>query len=145
MMRARALRIALVAAVAVSALGCQSPDVGQPCTLRWGTDPSVAKPTAADLAANGGSDFFESGNLACEGLVCIVSPAASGTKYGSTTPGEGYCSKPCLTDQDCYDSKTELVCRQMVLDKVFLEQLDAQTRQRYLSDVQFSSYCAVAR
>jgi hypothetical protein len=144
----------LVAAIALLALAtaCQKPDVGQPCTLTWGADAST-KPSAAQLydAAQAssppsfGSDYFETGNLACEGLVCIISPAPLGTEYGSATPGEGYCSKPCLSDDDCYASETKLVCRQMVLDKVFIEQLDAATRQRYLSDVQFSSYCAVSR
>jgi hypothetical protein len=33
----------------------------------------------------------------------------------------------------------------MVLDPVFLEQLDAETRSRYLADIQYSSYCAVPR
>jgi hypothetical protein len=33
----------------------------------------------------------------------------------------------------------------MVLDPVFLETLDPTTRQRYLADIQYSSYCAVPR
>ncbi len=143
-MRARAPQLALAVAALAACAACQSPDVGQPCNLTWGTSGTPA-PTAVDLFATGGSDFFETGNLGCEGLVCIVSPAAAGSKYGSSTPGEGYCSKPCISNQDCYDSKTDLECRQMVLDPVFLEQLDAQTRQRYLSDIQYSKYCAAAR
>lgn len=130
-------------------LACQSPDVGNPCTLAWNptweADGTPPPPDPVSLAASGGSDYFEAGNLACDDLVCIVSPAAAGTRYGSTTPGSGYCSKPCVSDRDCFHSDTGLVCRQMVLDPVFLEQLDPVTRDRYLSEVQFSSYCAVPR
>jgi hypothetical protein len=145
------------AALAVVALaGCQSPDVGGECTLAWNAtweqDGTTAPPAAAQLYASGGSDYFESGNLACDGLVCLVSPAPEGAKYGSdgrvygsTTPGLGYCSKPCVSNSDCYEKETGLVCRQMVLDPVFLDQLDPETRSRYLADIQYSSYCSVPR
>jgi hypothetical protein len=33
----------------------------------------------------------------------------------------------------------------MVLDPAFIASLDPVVRERYLADVQFSSYCAVAR
>ena len=147
-MRSRSLLAA--AALAVFALaGCQSPDVGQKCDIAWNTtwltDPSAAKPPVASQLPAGGSDYFESGNLGCDGLVCIVSPAPLGSKYGSDQPGVGYCSKPCVSNSDCYQSETDLVCRQMVLDPVFLSTLDPTTRDRYLADIQYSSYCAVAR
>ncbi len=142
----------LLAAPAVALLalaGCQGPDVGGQCTIAWNPtwqqDNTPPPPTAATLYASGGSDYFESGNLACDGLVCIVSPAPAGSKYGSTVPGAGYCSKPCVSNADCYQSETGLVCRQMVLDPVFLSTLDQATRDRYLADIQYSSYCAVAR
>jgi hypothetical protein len=143
-------RAALLPVLALVALaGCQDPDVGNPCTLSWSPtweqDGTSPPPTASLLFETGGSDYFESGNLACEGLVCIVSPAPAGTEYGSTEPGAGYCSKPCLSNDDCYEDETGLACRQMVLDPVFLEQLDAETRARYLADIQYSSYCAVPR
>ena len=108
-------------------------------------DGTARPPTASQLYTSNGSDYFESGNLACDGLVCIVSPAPAGSEYGSSVPGQGYCSKPCVSNADCYESETGLVCRQMVLDPVFLETLDAATRQRYLADIQYSSYCAVPR
>jgi len=157
-MRRRAPKplLALVPILALAA--CQDPDVGNPCTLAWSStweqDGTPPPPTAADLAAesDGGSDYFESGNLACEGLVCLVSPAPAGVRYGSddilygtTQPGAGYCSKPCVSNGDCFEDETGLVCRQMVLDPVFLEQLDEATRARYLSEISFSSYCAVPR
>ncbi len=128
----------------VATTGCQKPDVGGPCTLAWNPtweqNGTAAPPTASTTT----SDFFESGNLACDGLVCLVSPATSG-EYASTVPGQGYCSKPCVSNSDCYESETGLVCRQMVLDPVFLETVSAETRQRYLADIQYSSYCAVPR
>ncbi len=145
-MRSGSLLAAVLALVA--ATGCQKPDVGGQCTLAWnpmweqqGTEPP---PTASKLPA-GGPDYFESGNLACDGLVCIVSPAPAGSEYGFTQAGEGYCSKPCVSNADCFQSETGLVCRQMILDPVFLETLDPATRQRYLADIQYSSYCAVPR
>jgi hypothetical protein len=135
-MRRRVFQIVLAFALA-SLAGCQEPDVGQPCTLQWGSGSDAPDPVK--LFETGGLDFFESGNLSCENLVCIVSPAAAGTRYSSG----GYCSKPCVSNQDCYESETKLVCRQMVLDPVFLAQLAPDLKARYLGEVQFSSYCAV--
>jgi hypothetical protein len=143
-MRRRIPKMALVAALL--ALGaCQEPDVGQPCTLTWGTsDAAPPPPTPAELFQSGGSDWFETGNSQCEDFVCIVSPVPPGQKYSTS----GYCSKPCVSNQDCFESKTGLVCRQMVLDPLFLAQLDKVApalKQQYLGDVQFSSYCGVPR
>lgn len=143
-MRPRAPTPALL--VALVALGaCQSPDVGQPCTITWGTGESAPPPPdPVTLFRTGGADWFETGNPECENLVCIVSPASPGSRYSSG----GYCSKPCVSNQDCFESETGLVCRQLVLDPTFLKQLDAMSpalRQRYLGDIQFSSYCVVAR
>ncbi len=143
-MRSRSsLAVAVLALLATAA--CQKPDVGGQCTLAWNPTWEQNGTTAPPTASTTTSDYFESGNLACDGLVCIVSPAPAGSEYGFTTPGQGYCSKPCVSNADCYQSETGLVCRQMVLDPVFLETLDAATRQRYLSDIQYSSYCAVPR
>lgn len=154
-MRSRSLLVGT--AVGLFALaGCQSPDVGGECNLAWnpnwqleGTPPP---PTASELPYPNGPDYFESGNLACDGLVCIVSPAQAGQEfgsdhlqYGSRGAGVGFCSKPCVSNSDCYSSETGLGCRQMVLDPVFLEQLDPTTRERYLADIQYSSYCAIPR
>ncbi len=147
-MRSRSLLAAAALAVVATA-GCQSPDVGGECNIAWNptweSNGTAPPPTATQLYASGGSDYFESGNLACDGLVCIVSPAPPGSEYGSDVPGRGYCSKPCVSNSDCYQSDTGLVCRQMVLDPVFLETLSPATRERYLADIQYSSYCAVPR
>ncbi len=126
---------------------CDKPDVGSRCTLswndKWKTDPSATPPPTP---ATAGGDYFESGNTDCDDLICIVSPAASGSKYGSCS-GEacGYCSKPCVSDRDCYTSSTDLVCAQLILDPVFIASLDEATRQRYLGEIQFADYCVVRR
>ncbi len=143
-MRLRAPTPALVAAMLV--LGaCQSPDVGQPCTITWGTgETATAPPDPVTLFKSGGSDWFETGNTTCENLVCIVSPQPAGSRYATG----GYCSKPCVSNQDCFESETGLVCRQLVLDPAFLKELDTfdpALRQKYLGDIQFSSYCVAPR
>jgi hypothetical protein len=147
-MRLRAPRTLVALAPVLLLAACQDPDVGNPCTIDWGQDAANPPPTSVGLSdptkyPTGGPDYFESGNIACEGLVCIISPAASG-EYASIEPARGYCSKPCVSNDDCYEDETGLVCRQMVLDPVFLDQLDPATRARYLP-VQYSSYCALQR
>jgi hypothetical protein len=120
---------------------CQQPDVGSRCVMSWGDGTSSPAPTPDSVQG----DYFESGNTACDDLVCIVSPVTSG-KYASCSGNAcGYCSKPCVSDQDCYKSQTGLVCRQMVLDPIFLASLDQATKDQYLAGIQFSSYCAVPR
>lgn len=150
-MRRRASKLLLALAPILALVACQDPDVGNPCTLTWSStyeqDGTQPPPTAAELAKepDGGSDYFESGNLVCDGLVCLVSPAPEGTTYGFTEAQAGYCSKACVSNDDCFEDETGLVCRQMVLDPVFLEQMDDATRARFLAEIQFSSYCAVPR
>jgi hypothetical protein len=134
-------RVPLFAAVACAALaaGCQDPDVGARCDIQWGGSIAAPEPSTAD------GDYLETGNPTCDSLVCIVSPATSG-EY-STCAGEhvqcGYCSKPCVSDADCYESETGLVCRQMVLDDEFIASLPPEVRDMYLGDAQSSYYCAV--
>lgn len=147
-MRAHA-HIAALALVSLLALpACDKPDVGARCVMSWNpnweTDGTPPPPTPS--TAQG--DYFEAGNLACDDLICIVSPADEG-KYSSCS-GEacGYCSKPCVSNRDCYSGSTGLVCDQVILDPVFiahLEQTDPLTAQRYLGDIRFTSYCVVPR
>lgn len=134
-------RVAFLVVVAGAALigGCQSPDVGQRCELAWGTtNPPEPKEVSGD--------YLETGNLACDSLVCIVSPATTG-EYATCSGAQcGYCSKPCVSDTECYKSETGLVCRQMVLDPEFIAYLEAtnpQLAERYLGDARYSRYCAV--
>jgi len=137
--------LALILASSLLA-GCQSPDVGQRCQLLWNTAVSAPPaPTPATIA----SEYFETGNTACDNLVCIVSPQAPGDRYHDCAGTQcGYCSKPCVSDKDCFQSETGLVCRQVVLDPAFIQELrrtDPALADQYLSDIQFSSYCAVPR
>jgi hypothetical protein len=149
-MRAVIPRPALALAAAAALAACQPPDVGQRCALEtWQNQDTRPVPTTIS------SDYLETGNVACDNLICIVSPVSSG-KY-SDCPGTpdplkpqlgqcGYCSKPCVSNQDCYPSQTGLECRQMVLDPAFIQALrdaDPALADKYLASVQFSSYCAV--
>lgn len=137
-MRGHAKRILLLAPI-VALAACQDPDVGNPCTIEVADGFSL--PTPVELYEQGGGEYFETGNLECEGLVCVLSPAANGSRYS----GGAYCSKPCVSNDDCFQSETGLVCRQMILDALFLAQLPDDVRDTYLGDVQFSSFCAVPR
>jgi hypothetical protein len=143
---ARATTAALLL-LASLAIACQEPDVGARCRMAWGEGATSPTPSTAQ------GDYLETGNVGCEDLVCIVSPATSG-KYGSCAGGDpdagdagscGYCSKPCVSDDDCYRSETGLECRQMVLDPQFIAALTPAVREKYLADVSFSSYCGVPR
>lgn len=136
-MRLDRVALLIVAIGAALAGGCQSPDVGARCTIAW-ADPSTAPtPTGID------GDYLETGNLACDSLVCIVSPAQTGEYSGCDGTACGYCSKPCVSDTECYKSETGLVCRQMVLDPDFIASLDPAVAERYLGDARYSRYCAV--
>jgi len=139
-MRALATKLALAVLPLLAA--CQKPDVGEPCTVQWGTG---APPTPQSVAG----DVFESGNSSCDNLVCIVSPTSS-SKYTSrcdATTGTncGYCSKPCVSNNDCYNSETGLVCDLVLPDPQFLGTLPPDVRTRYLADIAYSSYCVVPR
>ncbi len=130
--------VLLIAPLAVLS-GCQSPDVGAECMLSWG-NPATA-PKASEVQA----DYVEfNAANGCENLVCIVSPTVD-TAYASRDRGVGYCSKPCVANRDCYPDATGLVCRSIVLDADYLARLDPATRERYLGDIQYSSYCAIGK
>jgi hypothetical protein len=136
--------LALVPLLAL--LACDTPDVGQRCVLTWNQsweEDGTAAPPTPDTATG---DYFETGNVSCDNLVCIVSPAITGSKY-ATCSGDacGYCSKPCVSNKECYTSKTQLVCDTVVLDDAFIATLDDATRVRYLGDVTSSYYCVVQR
>jgi len=128
----------LAAAAAVVALAsCQGPDVGQACTLRGQAPGPVA------------ADWFETGNTSCDNLTCIQSPMPAGETKVKHNP---YCSKACVSNRDCYNGETGLVCRAVVLDPDFLAYLDtlgptacggSPCRQKYLGDIQFTNYCAI--
>lgn len=136
----RVLALAIVLAAA-SLAACQKPDVGARCVLSWNEAGNPPPPTPQTA----GGDYFETGNVGCDDLVCIVSQAEPGTRYGDCAGenGEacGYCSKPCVSNADCYASETGLVCDRVVLDETFVRSLDPEVRERYLGQIQFSRYC----
>jgi len=55
------------------------------------------------------------------------------------------CSKPCVSNNDCYNSETGLVCDLVLPDPQFLGTLPPDVRTRYLADIAYSSYCVVPR
>lgn len=132
---ARSRKAFALATAALALAACQSPDVGQRCNMKL--DPATYNP--ADVT----SEIVLTFAPECDNLICILSPVDSGEYAGCDAGNCGYCSKPCVSDQDCYKSETGLVCRQMVLDEAFINTLDPDVRDKYLAGVQFSSYCAV--
>lgn len=115
--------VASLALLAASLVGCQSPDVGQDCAFGNSIDRS---PVPADYAATG--------ITSCDNLVCIKSPSRE----------SAYCSKPCVSNTDCSQSETGLVCRPLTFDQNFFAahpELQAQY-QPFLGALGGSSYCA---
>lgn len=141
-MRASASLTVLALSTLLALPACDKPDVGSRCQLAWNANwkqdgtPPPPTPTTAQ------GDYFESGNTDCDDLICILSPAKPEAKYGKCS-GEacGYCSKPCVSNRDCYSGDTGLVCDQVVLDPTFIATLDAQTAERYLGEIRTSNYC----
>ena len=144
-MRSVASKLAVALASALALAACQDPDVGDPCTLQWGSDSSLPPPTPTTAAG----DYFQSGNTACDDLVCIVSPASAESAYAKDCAKDstkcGYCSKPCVSNDDCYTGETGLVCDLVLPDPAFVATLDPTVRERYLGDISFSSFCVVRR
>jgi hypothetical protein len=138
----RLTRVTFSAAVLLAVLSaCQRPDVGARCELTWTGTASAPTPQTAQ------GDYFETGNEFCDDLICIVSPGEAGTRYGDCVgPGGntcGYCSKPCVSNADCFTSDTGLVCDKVILDEAFIASLPEDVKQRYLGDINVSSYCVV--
>ncbi len=141
-MRATAPSLALAALFTLLTLSaCDKPDVGMPCDLAWNSTGTPPPPTPQTTQG----DYFEMGNTACDGLVCIVSPVQSGRYSTCSGTSCGYCSKACVSDRDCYNGDTGLVCDSVVLDPAFVATLDDATRQRYLGDINATQYCVVPR
>jgi len=131
---------AAIALLALLLAACQGPDVGQSCTI------------AASALENSSvqADFVEFGNPTCDSLICIKSPAQPA---GSKVKNNPYCSKACVSNDDCYQSDTGLVCRPVTVDVNYLATLPQNVQQEYLNLLgcagktlqqcnQASSYCA---
>ncbi len=145
-MRASASSLALALLTVLTLSACDKPDVGARCVLAWNPNWEADGTAPPPTPATAQGDYFETGNLICDDLICIVSPAQTSSKYGKCS-GEacGYCSKPCVSNRDCYSGSTGLVCDQVILDPAFLATLDEITKQRYLGDIRLNSYCVVPR
>lgn len=144
-MRAPAYLAAFALFTLLALPACDKPDVGARCTLSWNPNAEVPAPTPTTALG----DYFESGNLGCDDLICIVSKAKTGSKYASCSGTAcGYCSKPCVSNRDCYSGSTGLVCDSVVLDETFiatLEEEDPELLDRYLGEIRLSDYCVVPR
>lgn len=119
------LRKAALLGCATALVACQSPDVGQPCAFNNSIDSIDPVP----------ADYVATGVPVCENLVCIKSPQRQGA----------YCSKPCVSNSDCFQSDTGLVCRQLTLDQNAFATLPADVQSTYaaaLGTIGLSSYCA---
>jgi hypothetical protein len=122
------LPLFLGVAIGLTALaGCQSPDVGQPCSLDIpGTSGAVT------------ADYLETGKTECDSLVCLKSPAPA--SYKGSNP---YCTKPCASDNDCYPDQTGLKCLDVLPDQKFLDSLSAEDRAKYLGSINLGKYCKI--
>jgi hypothetical protein len=122
-MRTATLSILLLSAALA---GCQDPDVGQSCSLRIG-------------AGNTGvtADYFESNPAnGCDNLVCIKSPdRPQGNTCSQADQAAGiacgYCSKACVSNADCFQSDTGLVCRAVTVDFNYINSLKQPQRDAY--------------
>ncbi len=146
-MDAMSLPRRLLAAVPLAALllaGCQAPDVGQACRmdLLYADGGAIALPVDGGICSAEAADFFRSGAIECDNLVCLQSPTGTCAGAGAT-PFEvrDYCSKACVSDADCFTSQTGLVCRRVLLDPSFVATLP-DGGAPYLPAALGSSYCA---
>ncbi len=133
-MRARtAHRLTLAALGWLALAACQQPDVGDPCALdvytEQGSPPvlaSIDHPVSDGVAGSADqADYFRSGANECDNLICIRSApggSCADAAFASTYPHaiRKYCSKPCVSDKDCFTSETGLVCRPIVLNSGYL-------------------------
>jgi len=128
----------------LAAGACQSADVGQPCAMNllYADGGPIAVDEGGTNCSAERADFFRSGAIECDNLVCLQSP--TGLCAGSaTTPYKvrPYCSKACVSNADCFTSTTGLVCRRVLLDPSFVASLP-DGGAPYLPDALASNYCA---
>jgi hypothetical protein len=143
--RSHLVPVAVAAVMALSA--CQDPDVGQDCTIDL-TAPGggpldlPTPPPSGPLCSSDKADYFRTGAIECDNLVCVRSSTGGCAADAVLASIRHYCSKACVSDRDCFTGQTGLVCRQIVLDPVFLATLPPDVRARYLGQIQASNYCA---
>jgi hypothetical protein len=138
----RHLFLATVASLTLAA--CQDADVGQDCdmTLAAPGGGALDVMTGGQLCSSERADYFRTGAIECDNLVCVRSATGTCKADSALASVRHYCSKACVSDRDCFTGQTGLVCRQIVLDPVFLATLPPDVRVRYLGQIQSSNYCA---
>jgi hypothetical protein len=146
-MRSRSHLVPVAVATVLALSACQDPDVGQDCDMPLqapgGGPLDVPTPGAGDpLCSSDRADYFRTGAIECDNLVCVRSSTGTCAADSSLASIRHYCSKACVSDRDCFTGETGLVCRQIVLDPVFLATLPPEVRERYLGQIQASNYCA---
>ena len=127
------------------AAACQEPDVGQECrmTLENADGSAIDVPVGDAVCSANRADFFRSGAIECEALVCLRSATGACPGGGAPDPLQvrAYCSKACVSDADCFPDETGLVCRRVLLDPSFVASLP-DGGAPWLPAALGSSYCA---
>jgi len=146
MRTARSIALPLLGAALLLG-GCSDPDVGQPCVLdvfdssNNPIDTAVGNVYCSAVPA----DFFKTGAIECDNLICIRSETGAAcpeSVAGAPIEVRKYCSKACVSDADCFNKETGLVCRNIVLNEAFISSLPEDVREKYLGQLATSSYCA---
>jgi len=141
----RRLAASLSFVALLAAAACQSPDVGQPCpmNLLYADGGPIAVAAGSGECSAENADFFRSGAIECDNLICLQSATGTCSSGSATTPFEvrAFCSKACVSNADCFTSQTGLVCRTVILDPSFVASLP-DGGAPYLPQPLASSYCA---
>ena len=137
----------LVVAPLLALGGCQKADVGQPCTITWGSDPELGlpRPDPVQLYESGGADFFESGNIECENLVCIVlaGPGGCALRFGRVLLEAVRLERGLL--RVGHRARLPADGARPGLPRAAQSARPGPAGSATSADVQFSSYCAVPR
>jgi hypothetical protein len=135
--------VAPLAALLLAA--CQSADVGQECrmTLENADGTPIDVLVGDATCSSNRADFFRSGAIECDNLICLRSATGACAGGGTADPLQvrSYCSKACVSDADCFSDETGLVCRPVLLDPSFVATLP-DGGAPWLPAALGSSYCA---
>jgi hypothetical protein len=122
--------------------------------------PECFHPHLEDLRRSFDKDFVSFGATECENLTCVRPRCSIRDGSGNAVQEEceskqlpaddkapnGICSGECITDQDCTSEEGKYVCRALVLDDAFLQQLrNALTPEeydQYFGRIQNAKFCA---
>ncbi len=122
--------------------------------------PECFHPNLEDLRGSFDKDFVSFGATECENLTCVRPRCSIRDGEGNAVQADcekselpkaekdpnGICSGECITDQDCTSEEGSFVCRALVLDDAFLQQLrNALTPEeydQYFGRIQNAKFCA---